>query len=51
MTNQTLPNDANNRYKKDVKALENKLRSIWLGVVAEVRTLIITSLTAPQATF
>ncbi len=32
MTNQTLPNDANNRYKKDVKALENKLRSIWLGM-------------------
>ena len=31
MKNQTLPNDQNNRYKKDVKALEKKLRSIWLG--------------------
>jgi hypothetical protein len=31
MTNQTLPSDANNRYKKDINALENELRSIWLG--------------------
>jgi hypothetical protein len=32
MKNQTLPSDANNRYKKGINALENELRSIWLGI-------------------
>jgi hypothetical protein len=31
MTNQTLPSDANNRYKKGINTFENELRSIWLG--------------------
>ncbi len=30
MSNQTLLDDENNRDKKDIKALENELRSIWL---------------------
>jgi len=41
MTNQTLPSDANNRYKKGINTFENELRSIWLSVVAQCRTLII----------
>ena len=31
MTNQTLPNDENNRARKSLKALVNELRSIWLS--------------------
>jgi hypothetical protein len=31
MTFQTFQKDANNRYKKVPKGLENKLCSIWLG--------------------
>jgi hypothetical protein len=32
MSNQTLPNDQNDRYKKAIKAHENALRTIWLGM-------------------
>ena len=40
MSNQTLLNNGNNRDKKDIKALENELRSIWLTTIEEVITAI-----------
>jgi hypothetical protein len=47
MTFQTLQKDEDNRYKNSSEELSDEICSIWLGIVSEVRTLILTNTTAP----